>query len=823
MYQDDGPRSARIVVIGEALGETEERVGLPFQGPSGWRLNEWMAQSDVSRRNCFVTNVVCRRPEKNQIGTVPPGELEDWIDKLHYRIATLTDPYVLVPTGNVALRALTGRERDTITQARGFIQTYVDRNGRTIKVVPIIHPAATFRTPYWQRRCQLDWQRIAIEAASKRLDLVQSEHLTKPTIGDCYAYVEEVQKRRDIPLSIDIETPGHRIGCVGFAQSGKFSFTIPTTLRYWGAQATLDEVWQIIKALCASDAPKVLQNGNYDAYWLAEKGIFLHNYKYDCMAMHHALDAADDHNLAYMASVNLRMRPWKHIPKDNDVSWRATPSDELQEALTGSKSDALMVYNGIDNIVQWQLADIFEPRLHAAGLWQLYETHYVQMFKPLLAMMRHGVMVDEEARKKRYAVFRTKIDTLQEGLLAATNGIDLRGAPNKKRLAAGKLRDLSSKKVVSWLYDTMKIPKQISRKTGAVTGDEIAIRKAMLKHPRVAPVCELILEHRRTKMVLGSLDVGALDPDGRLRSSYGFAPETGRLSSSKNPKGTGKNGQNVDREIRAIFVPDDDRIFVEVDLSQAEDRIVKVLAYCVAPRQELLDRARAMPWENDEHKRAAMVIFHIPDTAVSKDQRYIGKRGRHAGNYGLGGQGLADQLIKDGYVYTPAECADFIAAVIDRDTPEIREWQKATRIEILKRKRLMNDWGRVLDFTWDRMDNDTFRRAYAFLPQSSVPSILNQYGTIPLHRAIRANGWRAAINVNGHDSLLISVHHEDAWKVYDFTRRSLERPRYYGDKKIELTIPTEAKIGLNWAFEGGAEFKRPPSRDEFEAAALRLT
>ena len=183
---------------------------------------------------------------------------------------------------------------------------------------------------------------------------------------------------------------------------------------------------------------------------------------------------------------------------------------------------------------------------------------------------------------------------------------------------------------------------------------------------------------------------------------------------------------------------------------------------------------------------------------------------------------MADQLIKDGYVYTPEECADFIAAVIDRDTPEIREWQKSIRIEILKRKRLTNDWGRVLDFTWDRMDDGAFRRAYAFLPQSSVPSILNQYGTIPLHREIKAQQWRAHVNVNGHDSLLISVHREDAWRVYDFTRRSLERPRYYGDKRIELTIPTEVKIGLNWAFENGGEFKRPPSREELEAAILRL-
>ena len=822
LIADDGSKSARIVIIGEAGGAAEQAQLKPFVGPSGWRLNDWMSQAGVSRSQCYITNVVPYQPPGNKIDAVPKNELEDWVDKLHDRLAALTDPYVIVPTGNVALRALTGRERDTITQSRGFIQTYVDRNGRTSKVIPIIHPAATFRTPYWQRRCQLDWRRIATEAATKRLDLIQSEHLTKPSIADCYAYVEDVQKHRDIPLSVDIETPGARIGCVGFAQSAKFSFTIPTTLRYWGDQATLDEVWTIIKALCACDVPKVLQNGNYDAYWLAEKNVFLHNFQYETMGMHHALDAADDHNLAYMASIELRMLPWKHIPKDSDVSWRAAPSDQLLAAMSDSKIDALHVYNGIDNVVQWQLADIFEPRLRRVGLWDLYETHYVQMLKPLLSMMRHGIAIDDAARKRQYETLRTNIDGLQAELLAVTNGIDLRGAPNKKRIAAGKLRDLSSKKVAKWLYETMQVPKQVSRQTGSVTADEVAVRKAMLKYPKVVPACELILKHRRTKKLLEFLDVGALDPDGRVRSSYGFAPETGRLSSSKNPKGTGRNGQNVDRAIRGIFVPDEGHIFAELDLSQAEDRIVKVLSYCAAPRQELLDRARAMPWENDEHVRAAMSIFRIAVKDVTKDRRYIGKRSRHGANYGLGGKTLSESMSKDGYTYAPEECADFIAAVLDRDTPEVREWQKATRIEVLKRKRLVNDWGRVLSFEWDRMDDDTFRRSYAFIPQSSVPSILNQYGMIPLHTAIKREKWRAAINVNGHDSLLVSVHRDDAWQLYDFTRRSLERSRYYGDKKIELMIPTELKIGLNWAFEGGAEFKRPPSREEFEDAVARL-
>ena len=151
LIPDDGPKSARIVVIGEAGGAHEQAQLKPFVGPSGWRLNEWMSQAGVSRSQCYITNVVPYQPPGNDMKKVPDGELATWVDRLHEKLATLSDPYVLVPTGNVALRALT-RAKDTITQARGFIQTYTDANGRIAKVIPVIHQAATFRTPYWQRR-----------------------------------------------------------------------------------------------------------------------------------------------------------------------------------------------------------------------------------------------------------------------------------------------------------------------------------------------------------------------------------------------------------------------------------------------------------------------------------------------------------------------------------------------------------------------------------------------------------------------------------------------------------------------------------------------
>jgi len=49
----------------------------------------------------------------------------------------------------------------------------------------------------------------------------------------------------------------------------------------------------------------------------------------------------------------------------------------------------------------------------------------------------------------------------------------------------------------------------------------------------------------------------------------------------------------------------------ECDLSQAEDRIVKTLAYNVTGNTGLLARAQSMPWENDEHNALPQQSFTL--------------------------------------------------------------------------------------------------------------------------------------------------------------------------------------------------------------------
>ena len=63
----EGPLSAQIMIVGEAPGHEEDRLGLPFQGESGKELNRMLADAGIARSECFLTNVVRSRPPNNDL------------------------------------------------------------------------------------------------------------------------------------------------------------------------------------------------------------------------------------------------------------------------------------------------------------------------------------------------------------------------------------------------------------------------------------------------------------------------------------------------------------------------------------------------------------------------------------------------------------------------------------------------------------------------------------------------------------------------------------------------------------------------------------
>lgn len=134
-----GSPTARLMIVGEAPGAEEDRLGKPFVGKSGRLLDDILRAAGFDpERDVFVTNSAFRRPPENRNPT--PEEIEYYRPWL-LEIVRLVDPKLVLLAGAVAVRSVLGDTRG-ITKIRG---QWFDWHGRA--TMPIFHPAYLLRNP----------------------------------------------------------------------------------------------------------------------------------------------------------------------------------------------------------------------------------------------------------------------------------------------------------------------------------------------------------------------------------------------------------------------------------------------------------------------------------------------------------------------------------------------------------------------------------------------------------------------------------------------------------------------------------------------------
>ncbi|MEM7296331.1 MAG: uracil-DNA glycosylase [Pseudomonadota bacterium] len=143
----DGTPGAQLMVIGEAPGRDEDRIGKPFVGRAGQLLDRMLAAIDRDRtRDVYITNIIPWRPPQNR-----DPSLEEIAMMLPFveRHVALAQPTVLIAMGNIACQALLGRKG--VTRLRG---TWTETWG--LPVMPMFHPAYLLRQPAAKRHAWAD-------------------------------------------------------------------------------------------------------------------------------------------------------------------------------------------------------------------------------------------------------------------------------------------------------------------------------------------------------------------------------------------------------------------------------------------------------------------------------------------------------------------------------------------------------------------------------------------------------------------------------------------------------------------------------------------
>ncbi|MFQ6010038.1 MAG: uracil-DNA glycosylase [Candidatus Aenigmatarchaeota archaeon] len=142
----EGPSDSRVMIVGEAGGEQEDKVGRPFVGKSGQFLTQQLTAFGINRKKIFITSVVkCRA-----IGRPKTVSIAACLPYLHHQIAIIK-PKIICLLGNVAIKALLGKGY-SVAKHHGKL---IRRKG--ITYIPMPHPAAAMRFPKYKKRIKEDF------------------------------------------------------------------------------------------------------------------------------------------------------------------------------------------------------------------------------------------------------------------------------------------------------------------------------------------------------------------------------------------------------------------------------------------------------------------------------------------------------------------------------------------------------------------------------------------------------------------------------------------------------------------------------------------
>ena len=133
-----GSTSAKILFVGEAPGDNEDKTGTPFVGRAGKLLDQFLFAVDIKREDVYIANILKCRPPNNRDPL--PSEEDACIEFLRRQVRLLR-PKVIVCLGRISAQRLI-KPDFKITKEHGI---WFEKNGFLITAV--YHPALRLRDP----------------------------------------------------------------------------------------------------------------------------------------------------------------------------------------------------------------------------------------------------------------------------------------------------------------------------------------------------------------------------------------------------------------------------------------------------------------------------------------------------------------------------------------------------------------------------------------------------------------------------------------------------------------------------------------------------
>lgn len=478
-------------------------------------------------------------------------------------------------------------------------------------------------------------------------------------------------------------------------------------------------------------------------------------------------------------------------------------------------------YNAYDVVNTYEVCDESKPMMNPNH--QKTYNFTIRLLEPLMFMMSRGIRVDHE----RLSIVKKDVMKKLEVTKAELN-----------ELAGIELNALSPKQVKEYFYIKKGIKpytKRNSKGTVSITSDDKAMQR-IARGTSIRPglhEARLVQEVRSLNKLYGTyLDI-TFDKDDRMRCSYNpRGAKFGRLSSSKTIFGTGMNMQNLPEEFKGFLVADPNYMIWEIDKAKAEwvvvaylsgdSNMIKVIEEGLDPHVHTAHLMTRLPKElieeegklighgtdqgyikevRDKMARSSIANKHAMENASflprTMSIRQCGKKSNHGLNYDEGFRtfALVNEMLE-------SEARTIINLYKHQAYPGIPIWHKSIQEQLRHDRTLINCFGREYKFlgAWNE---DLFKAAYSFLPQSTVADLVNT-GIIDSYYD-RSDGM-LELDMLGqvHDSILGQYYINPKY-FDDFNRMSkaLQTVGSYMNTEMEYSgrkfyIDNDLKIGSGW-------------------------
>jgi len=780
-----GPLDAKICIIGEAWGVNEDRLKLPFQGQAGQMLSQLLATGSINRDDCYITNVINERPPNNDIKKfidIPSDKRKSITvteayhpheEALYKEIAEI-NPNVIVLAGATALYAAT-RLRG-ITNFRGSILVGERGPFKGKKLIPIVHPSSLLRDFLARIPCINDMMRIKEQTEFPGFNYIKRNYVIRPSYEMTMDYLGECLKSNTVGWDIEVFKHNREISCISFSPNKHTAISVPffaKNMDYYSIHQE-KEVWlRIAKILEDPNIQKLAHNAAFDAGFVYERmGIIPKSQ--DCTMVAHGITMPDlPKTLDFLTSLYTDLPYYKEEGK--------------ARIRTGIGTDeSFWLYNAKDSITLHEIWDETWADIVSMGNEATYRRQ-IATLEPCMYMTSKGFRVDKAGIESESANLAEKVKVLLEQIKEETNG-----AITLSR---------STKQIRQYFYFDLGLNPIMYG--GIMKTDEKALKKLA---GRGQPIAYKILrcrqhENRKSKY----LDVN-YSLDGRLRGTYNvIGTKHGRFSTHQSIFAEGINIQTPPSEVRIYMLVDEGYYFVNIDLNQAENRIV---AY-ISPDMNMI---HAFEHGVDIHAQTGALISGLPIDEVIKQYkedifsslgdgihtwRFWGKKCNHAFNYGEGPIRFA----------TDAEISVTDAKFLRNRYHSIYPGVGMFHSWIENRLRrfgatLKNPYGRVRTFK-GRLDDAMVREGANFMAQSTVADKINKEGMSFIWDNPKIFDAFEIIN-QMHDSLLLQVPLDTSrYKIAEallMLKESLSTKIMY--KNVAFSIPIGMEVGLNFKGHG---------------------